>query len=104
MAEEGVSGVFRLAIAPLAAAGVGGHQAPADADGVVQDIEAVKRYGGARARVCVRTHTEHGPFGRLTRAPRMPSAVEGTELLVRKDTVIWRGLGSSDRGPARVQW
>jgi len=35
---------------------------------------------------------------------RMPSAVEGTELLVRKDTVIWRGLGSSDRGPARVQW
>ena len=45
MAEEGVSGVFRLAVAPLAAAGAGGQQSLAAADGVVHDIQAVKRYG-----------------------------------------------------------
>ena len=44
MAEEGVTGVFRLAVAPLAGAGAGGQQALAAADGVVQDIQAVKRY------------------------------------------------------------
>jgi len=43
MAEEGVTGVFRLAVAPLAGAGAGGQQALAAADGVVQDIQAVKR-------------------------------------------------------------
>ena len=40
----------------------------------------------------------------LTYAFQLHSAVEGTSLLLHKDTVIWRGLGSSDRGPARVQW
>ncbi len=31
-------------------------------------------------------------------------AIEGTDLIVRKDLVIWRGIGSADVGPARVQW
>jgi hypothetical protein len=45
--QGGVSGVFQLAIAPLAAAGGAGPgadgQAPADADGIVQDIQALRR-------------------------------------------------------------
>ena len=31
-------------------------------------------------------------------------AVEGTDLIVRKDLVVWRGLSSADVGPARIQW
>ena len=36
--------------------------------------------------------------------PLSRRAVEGTDLLIRKDLIMWSGVASADVGPARVQW
>jgi hypothetical protein len=44
------------------------------------------------------------PDGIQLDAEGVVQSVDGTDLLVHKDLVIWRGLCQKDLGPARVQW